>query len=167
MPPWPGSRAPSKASWHLGLAHGTAPSKASWHLGLARGRAPCKAPCHLLLARGRASSKAPWYTSHVLARPAGTMQGPVVLVVAGVKADTTQPSHIELSRFFEPYHKDRSATLLSSSSTHHEDHCAQSATSQTIRPSHCYHTTTICYLPTTSEPKTKNLHSGNGEFRVK
>ncbi len=37
VPPWLGSRAPSKAPWHLGLA---------------RGRAPCKAPCHRLGSRG-------------------------------------------------------------------------------------------------------------------
>ncbi|RVX16365.1 hypothetical protein CK203_014405 [Vitis vinifera] len=75
--PWLGSRAPSKALWHLSLARGQAPCKAPWHLGLARGRAPCKTSCHLGLARGHQARP-----RGTLAWLAGTMQGPVARVMA-------------------------------------------------------------------------------------
>ena len=72
--------------------------------------------------------------------------------------------------FFPTHHEDhenRFATLLSSFLTHHEDHDLQPLILSPIGPSHCYHTTTIRYLPTGSTLKTKILHSSNYGFKVK
>ena len=129
VPPWLGSRAPSKAPWHashvsawltgrhqarprrtchvsrLGSWAGTmqgpvpswlgsrAPSKAPWHLGLARGRAPCKALCHLGLARGHQAR--PHGTRRVswLGSRAGTKQGPVPPWL-GSQAPSKAPWHV-------------------------------------------------------------------------
>ena len=113
---WQSSQAPRKALWHLdwlaGGHHARPRATLAWIagtkqgpvariacLGLARGWAPCKAPCHLVLARGRASCKAPWYTSHVLARLAGTMQGPVARVMVRAVARVMCLSLVKIPSF--------------------------------------------------------------------
>ena len=116
VPSWLGSRAPSKAPWHLGLARGRAPCKALCHLGLARGhqarphgtrcvswlgsRAGTKqGPCHLGLARrhqARPCGTLAWLAGGHQERPcatlawlAGTKQG-LVAPWLGSRDDTKQ-----------------------------------------------------------------------------
>ena len=71
------------ARGHQARPHGTrrvswlgsrAPSKAPWHLGLARGRAPCKASCHLGLARGHQARPRGMHRVSWLGSRAGTTQ---------------------------------------------------------------------------------------------